>query len=279
MSQNPKTRIATTFEKLHGQGCRGLIPYLTAGDPAPERSVELLLALEEGGADIIELGVPFSDPIADGPVIQRASDRALRAGTNLKKVLGILRDLRRHSQIPVVMFSYLNPVLQYGWERFAADAAEAGADGALLIDLNAEEATPYVSEMKRYNLDAIFLVSQTTKEERLRLISNFGSGFVYLVSRAGVTGMQSAVSERVAPLIERVRRVTPLPLAVGFGLSKREHMAALAPYADAAIVGSAVMQIVEQSLSLGGAQQLPEKLRALAADLKQGLAVTQPARS
>jgi len=270
-----QTRITRTFDRLKQEGNRGLIAYITAGDPSPDQTVGIVRALEQGGVDIIELGVPFSDPIADGPVIQRASERSLRAGTTLKTVLQILRDLRRESEIPVVIFSYLNPVLRYGFEKFAADAAAAGADGALLTDLNVEAAEPYLAEMRRHRLDAIFLVSQTTAEERVRLLSQSSSGFVYIVSRAGVTGTRDALSDQVIPLIERVRATTSLPVAVGFGLSRREHMAALAPHADAAAVGSAIVRLIADN---SGRPGLEHDLRAFAAQLKSGLVAPVAAR-
>jgi tryptophan synthase alpha chain len=269
------TRITRAFDRLKREGNRGLIAYITAGDPSPDQTVALIKALEEGGVDILELGVPFSDPIADGPVIQRASERSLRAGTTLKSVLQILRDLRQKSEIPVVIFSYLNPVLRYGFERFAADAANAGADGALLTDLNIEAAGPYVAEMRKHGLDAIFLVSQTTPQERVRLLSQSSSGFVYIVSRAGVTGTRDALSDQVIPLIERVRGATSLPIAVGFGLSRREHMAALAPYADAAVVGSAIVRLIAEK---GARPGLEQELQAFAAELKGGLTAPAVAR-
>ena len=263
------TRIERAFARLQAERRRGLIAYITAGDPSPARTVELILGLERGGADIIELGVPFSDPIADGPVIQRASDRALKAGTTVKTVLRSIRDLRRRSAMPLLVFSYLNPILRYGFERFAEDAAAAGADGALLTDLNIEEAEPYVAAMRKRNLDCVFLASQTTGDKRLAEIASLSSGFVYLVSTAGVTGARETLSSSALPLIRRARRQTNLPLAIGFGLSKREHMQAVAPYADAAVVGSAFMRVVERHGEDAG---LGERLAALARDLKQGLA-------
>ena len=263
------TRIERAFARLQAERRRGLIAYITAGDPSPARTVELILGLERGGADIIELGVPFSDPIADGPVIQRASDRALKAGTTVKTVLRSIRDLRRRSAMPLLVFSYLNPILRYGFERFAEDAAAAGADGALLTDLNIEEAEPYVAAMRKRNLDCVFLASQTTGDERLAEIASLSSGFVYLVSTAGVTGARETLSSSALPLIQRARRQTNLPLAIGFGLSKREHMQAVAPYADAAVVGSAFMRVVERHGEDAG---LGERLASLARDLKQGLA-------
>jgi tryptophan synthase alpha chain len=262
------TRISRAFERLRQDGRRGLIAYVTAGDPSPDQTVGIVRALEQGGADIIELGVPFSDPIADGPVVQRASERTLRAGTTLKGILEILRELRRDSEIPVVIFSYLNPILRYGFEKFTADAAAAGADGALLTDLNVEAAEPYRAEMQKHGLDPIFLISQTTEQERARLLSQSSSGFVYLVSRAGVTGAREAVFDQVVPMIQRIRAVTTLPIAVGFGLSRREHMAAIAPHADAAVVGSAIVRLIAEN---SGRPDLLEKLRAFAAELKSGL--------
>ena len=268
-------RIARTFARLQSEGVRGLIAYLTAGDPSPSRTVGLIRALERGGADIVELGVPFSDPIADGPVIQRASGRALKAGTNVRTVLQLVRDLREQSDVPIVVFSYLNPVLRYGFERFAADAAEAGVDGALLIDLSIEEAGHHVREMRCRGLDCIFLVTQTTRAARIGEIAGHCSGFVYLVSRAGVTGVSNSISCEAIPLIERTRAATALPLALGFGLSKREHMEAVAPHAEAAVVGSAFMRVVEQHANDGG---LEDRLEALAAEFKSGLAVPEVRR-
>ena len=263
------TRIARAFARLEAERRRGLIAYITAGDPSPAHTVELIAGLERGGADIVELGVPFSDPIADGPVIQRASDRSLKAGTSVETVLQAIRDLRRRSEIPLLVFSYLNPILRYGFERFAADAAAAGADGALLTDLNIEEAGPYVAAMRKRGLDCVFLATQTTGDARLAEIARRSSGFVYLVSTAGVTGARERLSSSALPLIRRARGQTDLPLAIGFGLSTRGHMQAVAPYADAAVVGSAFMRIVEQH---GGDADLADRLACLARELKQGLA-------
>ena len=264
------SRISKTFERLEAEHTRGLIVYLTAGDPDADRTVDFILALEKGGADIIELGVPFSDPIADGPVIQRASERSLRAGTTVRGVLEILRRVREKCEIPVVVFSYLNPVLRYGFEKFTQDAAEGGADGALLTDLSVDEAGPYMEQMERRGLDPIFLVAPTTPRERLRKLSQSSRGFVYLVSRTGVTGERQSISERAMPLIERARAVSELPLAVGFGLSKREHMEALAPHVDAAVVGSAVVRMIGEH---GEDEDLPDRLTAFCAELKAGLAL------
>ncbi|MEZ5362667.1 MAG: tryptophan synthase subunit alpha [Bryobacterales bacterium] len=261
-------RIAQTFERLKASDEKGLIAYLTAGDPSPDRTVELILALEAGGADILELGVPFSDPMADGPVIQKASERALRAGTTLPKVLAIIRETRKSSELPIIVFSYLNPILRYGFERFAEDAQAAGADGALLTDLSIDAAEPYLEQMRKHELATVFLGAQTSTDERLKQLADASTGFLYLVSTAGVTGMRDAVSNSAVPLLERARKQTAIPLAVGFGLSKREHMEAVAPHCDAAIVGSAFMRVVEQNQQ---APDLAAKLQALAGELKAGL--------
>ena len=268
MSSNVSGRIQLAFENQQAEGKRALIAYLTAGDPSPEHTVGLVLALERGGVDIIELGVPFSDPIADGPVIQKAAQRALKAGTNLKTVLQLVRDVRKESEIPLVVFSYLNPILRYGFRQFAKDAAAAGADGALLTDLNIEEADAYVSEMRSRGLDCIFLVSQNTPQERIAEIARCSSGFIYLVSRAGVTGIRSDLSSAAIPLLQRTREITLLPLALGFGLSTREHMEQVSPYVDGAVIGSAFMQQIEEHTGKGALENCFEEM---ARDFKLGL--------
>jgi tryptophan synthase alpha chain len=223
-----------------------MIAYLTAGDPTPEATPKLVAALERGGADLVELGVPFSDPIADGPVIQLAGDRALRAGTTLAKVLQIAKKIRETSEVPLLLFTYLNPALRYGFERLARDAKAAGIDGCLLTDASVEEAADYVKVMRAAGLDTVFLAAPTSTERRLKLVAEYSSGFVYLVSRTGITGEQQALSDAALPLIERMRKHTDLPLAVGFGISKPEHVAALAPHAEAVVVGSAIVRQIEK---------------------------------
>src|SRR5713226_844048 len=209
------TRIGALFQSLHEQSRKGLIAYLTCGDPSPDRTPALIEALERGGTDLIELGVPFSDPIADGPVIQRAGERALKAGTSLHTVLDIARRIRERSEVPLLLFTYLNPVVRYGLDRLGADAAAAGIDGCLLTDASVEEAESYVAAMHRHGLDTVFLAAPTSTERRIKLIAKYSTGFVYLVSRTGVTGEQDSLSSAVAPLIRSVRAVTDLPLAVG----------------------------------------------------------------
>jgi tryptophan synthase alpha chain len=239
------TRIASLFASRKAEGRKVFIAYLTAGDPSPAHTASLVLALERGGADLVELGVPFSDPIADGPVIQRASYRALKAGATLAGLLETVREIRRHSEIPLLLFSYLNPLLRHGFGNLAREAAHAGIDGVLLTDLSVEEAAEPVRRLRTHGLDTVFLAAPTSTTRRLRLVAECSSGFIYLVSRTGVTGEQASVSAAVAPLIERIRPLTDLPLAVGFGIAAPEHVAEVARLADAVVVGSAIVRFIE----------------------------------
>src|SRR5215831_11387865 len=201
------TRIGRLFDTLHRENRKGLVAYLTAGDPSPAHTPALVAAMVRGGADLIELGVPFSDPIADGPVIQRGGERALKAGTTLSKVLEIACRIRAASDVPLLLFTYLNPVLRYGLERLAADAAAAGIDGCLLIDASVEEAEAYAAAMHRHGLDTVFLAAPTSTPRRLELVAKYSTGFVYLVSRTGVTGERDSLSNRVEPLVNAMRAV------------------------------------------------------------------------
>jgi tryptophan synthase alpha chain len=257
------TRIGRLFERLKRENRKGLIAYLTAGDPAPARTPALVHALERGGADLIELGVPFSDPIADGPVIQRAGERALKAGTSLHTVLSIARQIRETSEVPLLLFTYLNPVVRYGLDRLAEDAAAAGIDGCLLTDASVEEAEAYAAAMHRHNIDTVFLAAPTSTERRLKLVVRYSTGFVYLVSRTGVTGERESLSASVAPLVKNMRAVTDLPLAVGFGISRPEHVAELGRQVEAVVVGSALVRIVEQHPGPELEQRLEEFTRSL----------------
>ncbi|MEJ2006612.1 MAG: tryptophan synthase subunit alpha [Acidobacteriota bacterium] len=257
------SRIQGTFRQLREEKAKGLVIYLTAGDPDLGATEDLLTAIEAGGADIIELGIPFSDPLADGPVIQRASERALRGGTTLRKVLRALPQWRKKVRAPIVLFSYYNPILQYGLESFACDASEAGADGVLAVDLSPEECEPYVQAMRKSNLDTIFLAAPTSTNERLKRVSAVSTGFLYLIARAGVTGERTSLSDSTRPLIERVRQVTQLPLAVGFGLSSPEQVRAVQELADAAVVGSAVVRRIEEHFSSEGATAIERYVRWL----------------
>jgi tryptophan synthase alpha chain len=257
------TRIGHLFERLKRENRKGLIAYLTAGDPTPERTPALVHALVRGGADLIELGVPFSDPIADGPVIRRAGERALKAGTSLRTVLEIARRIRETSDVPLLLFTYLNPVMRYGLEQLAADAAAAGIDGCLLTDASVEEAEAYAAAMHRHNLDTVFLAAPTSTERRLKLVARYSTGFIYLVSRTGVTGAQDSLSAQIGPLIANMRAVTELPLAVGFGISKPEHVTEVGRSADAAVVGSAIVRIIEQHPGTDLERHLEEYARSL----------------
>jgi tryptophan synthase alpha chain len=263
------TRICGLFDRLRGEGRAGLVAYITAGDPNPSRTPPIVEALERGGADLIELGVPFSDPIADGPVIQRGADRALKAGTTLSGVLEIARDIRRRSEIPLLLFSYLNPLMRHGFDRLAKDAAACGIDGCLLTDASVEEAEPYVATLRSANLDTVFMAAPTSTPERLRLVAKYSTGFVYLVSRTGVTGERNTISASAAPLVQAMRPLTSLPLAVGFGISRAEHVSQTSEIADAAVVGSAFVRIVERH---GHDSALEPNLEAFARELCRGLA-------
>jgi len=263
-----QTRIGRLFERLRAEHRPALIAYITAGDPSPARTPALVAALERGGADLIELGVPFSDPIADGPVIQRGSERALKAGTTVAKVLEIAAEIRKHSQIPLLLFTYMNPVLRYGLQALARDAVAHGIDGCLLTDLSVEEAEPYIAAMRHAGLDTVFLAAPTSTERRLKLVAEYSTGFIYLISRTGVTGEQAALSGGVAPLVDSMRRITRLPLAVGFGISTAGQACAVGAIADAVVVGSAFVRVIEQNAA---SPDLEPKLQALARELSSGL--------
>jgi tryptophan synthase alpha chain len=264
------TRIGRLFDCLKRDGRKGLIAYLTAGDPSPDRTADLVEALVRGGADLIELGVPFSDPIADGPVIQRAGERALTAGTTLGSVLDIAAEIRRRSEVPLLLFTYLNPVLRYGLERLAADAARQGIDGCLLTDASVDEAQDYAAAMHRHGLDTVFLAAPTSTRRRLELVARYSTGFIYLVSRTGVTGEREQLSDSVAPLVRAVRAVTDLPLAVGFGISRPEHVAELARQVEAVVVGSAFVRLIERH---AGNSSLEIQLEHFTRELKHGFGV------
>ena len=262
------TRISDLFGRCKAESRKAFIAYLTGGDPSPEYTKSLVLALERGGADLIELGVPFSDPIADGPVIQRASHRALQAGTTLPKILELVREIRRESQVPLLLFSYLNPLLRYGFEKLAKDAVEAGIDGVLLTDLCIEEARDLVGRLRAHGLDTVFLAAPTSTDRRLRLVSEHSSGFVYLVSRTGVTGEQVSLSDAAHSLVKRMREFTDLPLAVGFGISTPQQVAEVAETADGIVVGSALVRFIENHADDGA---LPSQLQQFVRELSSPL--------
>lgn len=268
MPAQTATRIASSFTRAKAGSRSAFIAYIAAGDPTPSHTVPLVLALERGGADIIELGVPFSDPIADGPAIQRASERALRAGMTLPLLLETVQEIRRYSQIPLLLFSYLNPLLRFGLENLAARAADAGVDGVLLTDLSVEEAERPVGILRARGLDTVFLAAPTSTDRRLRLVAEHSSGFVYLVSRTGVTGERAALSDSVRPLVRRVREQTSLPLAVGFGVSTPAQVAEVAAIADGVVVGSAIVNCIAREAA---APDLISKLEAFTSGLTRPL--------
>jgi tryptophan synthase alpha chain len=229
-----------------------LVAYATAGDPDLDRSAAVMTALACGGADVLEVGVPFSDPIADGPVIQRAAERALAAGTTLEAVCDLVARVRREIATPMVLFTYVNPVLRMGVDAFAARAAKAGADGVLLLDLPIEESEAVHRTLDAHGLDQIFLVSPTTTEARLAAAAKYGRGFLYAISRLGVTGARHTVADTARPLVERVRQATALPVALGFGIANPDHVREVAGFADAAVVGSAIVRTIEEAAAGDG---------------------------
>jgi tryptophan synthase alpha chain len=239
-------RIDSKFEELRANGSKGFIPFVTAGDPDLETSLSIILKLAELGADVIELGVPFSDPMADGPTIQRSSDRALKGGSTLGGVIELVARFRRSSDVPVVVFSYFNPVMRFGIDEFCIQAAEAGVDGLLLTDVIEGEAAEISERLKSSGMGLISLVAPTTTDARLEKICSHARGFIYAVSRAGVTGARSEPSTAAEDLVDRTRRFTNLPIAVGFGVSTREQVAEVWGYADAAVVGSAIVSEIEK---------------------------------
>ena len=266
------TRITRRFDDLRRAGDLGLVAYLTAGDPTLEATERLVAALAEAGADVVELGVPFSDPLADGPTIQRASERALRSGTTLAGVMGLVRKLRQKTEVPLVLFSYFNPVLQMGLSTFADEAAAAGADGVLITDLTPEEAGEYRHAVASRGLDTIFLAAPTSTDARLVRIAESSTGFLYLVSRTGVTGAREALPEDLPALVRRARRVTSLPIAVGFGISLPGHVSILGGLADAAVVGSVLVEEIERAASVDeAASAVAARIRSFKQAASQGL--------
>lgn len=257
------SRIAETFADLKRDGRRGFIPFITAGDPDLETTKNLIVEMAQAGATLIELGVPFTDPMADGPVIQRASERALRHDFGIAEILQIVSEARKQTEVPIILFSYFNPLLQFGmkkadetsalpaFEKLAGAAKTAGVDGILVTDLVPEEAGEFASVLRAHDLDMIFLVAPTSTDERLQMVAKRASGFIYAVSRAGVTGARDEVSAEAEKLVGRVRRFSELPVAVGFGISTPDQVADVRRYADAVVVGSAIVAQIERVESAG----------------------------
>jgi tryptophan synthase alpha chain len=237
-------RIDKAFNELRREGKKGFIPFITAGDPDLETTRELLIELS--GSTVIELGVPFSDPMADGPVIQRSSERALRHGLGVGDILQVVATVRREIETPIILFSYFNPLLQFGLKRLAEEAKAAGVDGVLVTDLSPEEAGEFDSELRANDLDMIFLIAPTSTDERLKLVADRARGFIYAVSRAGVTGVRTNVSAEAEKLVSRMRNFSSLPIAVGFGISTAEQVKDVQRYADAVVIGSAIVAEIER---------------------------------
>jgi tryptophan synthase alpha chain len=271
-------RIENCFAALRAAGEMGIVAYITAGDPSLDATLEFVPALEEAGTDIIELGVPFSDPLADGPTIQRASERALKSGASLPKILELVGRIRKSSQIPLVLFSYYNPILQMGLETFAATASEAGVDGVLATDLSPEESVEYRRILRMHHLDTIFLCAPTSTDERLASIAACSSGFLYLVSRTGVTGAKDTLPDDLPALLRRVRNFTTLPIAVGFGISLPGHVTLLGGLADATVVGSSLVAEIEHAKTpQQAASALRERIRTLKDAARHGLSKREAA--
>ncbi len=276
---NTTARISKRFAELRDTGEMGIVAYITAGDPTLEATLQFVLALAEAGADVIELGVPFSDPLADGPTIQRASERALKSGTSLAGVLELVRRIRQTNEVPLVLFSYYNPILQMGLDKFAATAQQAGADGALVTDLTPEESEDYRRILHARHLDTVFLAAPTSTDDRLQKISACSSGFLYLISRTGVTGAKDVLPDDLPALLRRARKFTQLPIAVGFGISLPGHVSVLGGLADAAVVGSALVSEIEKAATPeAAANALRDRIRLLKHAAQQGLSRREATR-
>ncbi len=238
-------RINAKFRKLKADSKKGFIAYITAGDPTLDITKQLVLSFEKAGVDIIELGVPFSDPLADGVVNQRAAERALRNKVSLRNILATVKDLRNRCEVPIVLFTYINPILKYGIEKISDAAQDAGVDGILALDFPPEEASEYKKLMDRNGISTVSLVAPTSTDERIRLITQFSTGFVYYVSRTGVTGIRESVEDSVKPMVEKIRKFTDKPVAVGFGISNPDQAYEVSRYADGIVVGSAIVKKIE----------------------------------
>jgi tryptophan synthase alpha chain len=259
------SRIQARFADLRARGKTGLVIYIMAGDPDLETTRRLILDLEKAGADVIELGVPFTDPLADGPSIQAANERALASGTTLNDILGMVRDLRRESQVPLLLMTYYNPIFRAGLEQVARAAKDAGVDGMLITDLPPEEAAEWKQAAAGAALDTIFLLAPTSTEERIRIAAENASGFVYCVSRTGVTGVQADLPPDLHDLLERIRAHTDQPVAVGFGVSTPEHVRQIGEWCDAAVVGSAVVNLIARH-----GRESPQPVSEFVRELKGG---------
>jgi len=266
--QKHKTRVEAAFERLKGNGEKALIAFITAGDPDLATTKELIFTLERSGADIIELGIPFSDPAADGPTIQLSSERAVKKGVHLTDVLELVKETRKTSQVPIVLFGYYNPIFSFGLKEFARSAKSAGADGVLIVDLPPEEAGELKTELDAVGMDLIFLLTPTSDDDRMRLVSSSASGFIYFVSVTGVTGARSELSARLPSFVKKVRRFTDVPVGVGFGISTPEQAKQVSAYSDGVIVGSAIINIIAKN---AGAGDLLSKVGSFVSALKAAI--------
>jgi tryptophan synthase alpha chain len=258
------TRLTDDFAKRRAEGGKAVVFYVVAGDPDLDKTPAIVEALDRAGASVIELGIPFSDPLADGPTIQAASQRALTGGVTVVKTLECVRQIRQRSQIPIVLMTYLNPALQYGLERFANDAVAAGVDGCIQTDLTPEEGEAWIAAARKAGLDTVFLLAPTSTEERINKVAALSTGFIYCVSRTGVTGTQTNVPEELAGLVSRIRQASDTPICVGFGVSKPEHVHTICAVADGVVIGSALVDVIAKA---GDGADLIEQVEAFARPL------------
>ena len=265
------SRLDVIFESVRSRTDPGLVTFVTAGDPNLGRSADILRVLDSAGADVIEVGVPFSDPLADGPVIQRASERALRTGTTLSRTISMVEEIRSTVQAGIVLFTYANPVVRMGLKTFLERAANAGVDGVLILDLPIEEAEEFQTTSKDVAIDPIFLLSPTTSDDRIRHAAELGRGFLYGISRLGVTGATDTIADGTEKLIGRIRRLTDMPIAVGFGISRPEHVAAVGRWADAAVVGSGLVDVIARASSAELLGDVERYVRWLRGDSSGGM--------
>ncbi len=260
-------RLTRCFTALENQNSKALITFITAGDPDLAATERIIPILEDAGADIIELGMPFSDPMADGPTIQLSSERALASGTTLAKILETVRSVRKKTAIPIILMGYLNPIHAYGYERFAADATDAGVDGVLLVDMPPEESGPFLKSANQHGLNVIFLLTPTSTDDRIAKVAELGRGFVYYVTVAGVTGARTSVSATLGEELERVRSVVSVPVAAGFGISTPEQAASVAAISDGVVVGSAIVKLFQQF----SGTELEVELKSFIGSLKRAM--------
>lgn len=262
-------RIEGLFSEFKKKGDKALIAFITAGDPDINSTKKIVSSLCKGGADIIELGIPFSDPMADGPTIQASSERAIKSGTTIADVLTLVKEIRKErNSVPIVLFGYYNPIFVYGLKRFAKDAKTSGADGVLIVDLPPEESGELKKELEKEGIDLIYLLTPTSDEKRIRLVAGKASGFIYYVSVAGVTGARRELSKTIAASIRKIRRFTELPIGVGFGISTPAQARSVSKFSDAAVVGSAIVNIIAET---GGSKALPQKVESFARGLKKAM--------